>query len=160
MELELPSGHVVLFDAADWPTLSEYKWYYNPKNRYAIGEKHWKGKRVLMQRLVMGVADNLDPHNPVVFHTNGNRLDNRRSNLELISKAEAKRRSPLQHNSKSGVRGISWHQSPDAKVGGWQVAIAVAGRQIYLGKFRDKEEAVKIYAEAARKYFGEPMNLS
>jgi hypothetical protein len=75
-------------------------------------------------------------------HINGDRLDNRLENLRPVSCQENMRNAKRYCNNKSGVMGVYWHKA----AGKWRAQIMVNGRQIHLGYFAAKEEAI-----AARK---------
>src|ERR1051326_1710442 len=89
MELKLPCGRIVLFDSEDEKLIGEFKWHslVLKRNIYAAGKK--TGKRsemqVTMHRVIMGLnfGDKLE-----VDHINGNGLDNRRSNLRLVTHSQ------------------------------------------------------------------------
>ncbi len=78
----------------------------------------------------------------VIDHINGNGLDNRFINLRDVTGTENKRNSRLNCNSKSKVHGVLFHSRDKI----WEVSIGNKGKQIYLGRFKTKEEAI-----AARK---------
>jgi hypothetical protein len=80
-----------------------------------------------------------------VDHINRNRLDNRTSNLRLISKAD----NAINVTTKSNVRGVFWH----AKNNNYMAKIGRPG--IYLGSFTTREEAAIMYDVWARNIFGD-----
>ena len=76
-------------------------------------------------------------------HRNGDRLDNTRSNLRIVT--DAQQAQNQRARGRSGYRGVAWH----APTGRWQASVRVAGRQRCLGYFARPEEAAAV-AEVAR----------
>lgn len=98
--IELTQGKVVLIDACDFESLSQWKWYakHCPDGRRATksskyyaarteirkrGPKAGKKKEVYMHRFLMDA-----PKGKVVDHRNGDGLDNRRQNLRICTQKE------------------------------------------------------------------------
>lgn len=106
------------------------------------------GKRrfVHMHRLLMDAPDGT-----YVDHRNNDPLDNRRENLRLCTNAENQRNRGAASNSRSGLKGVSWHRQ-GAK---WQAQIEVNGRKIHLGLFQNYADASQAYDQAAIKHHGE-----
>ena len=85
-----------------------------------------------------------------VDHINGDRFDNRRSNLRLctVSQNCANRTSRIK--PRSGYRGITWHPTTQK----WRACIKVNQKKISLGLYFDIKQAALAYNEAAQKHFG------
>jgi hypothetical protein len=82
-------------------------------------------------------------------HINGERDDNRPSNLRLATVAENNQNQHgLPAHNTSGLRGVSW----DAARGKWTSRISVMGRSLNLGRFDDKEQAHEAYLAAKRTH--------
>lgn len=77
-----------------------------------------------------------------IDHINGDRSDNRISNLRVVSDAENKRNAKLYSTNKTGVPGVSW----DRARGKWQAQCL----RKPLGRFDTFEEAVAARREAER----------
>mgnify|MGYP003706390801 CR=1 FL=1 len=77
-----------------------------------------------------------------IDHVNGDTRDNRIRNLREVSHAENCRNQKLHSTNSSGVVGVSWYK-PIQK---WRARITVNGRDIHLGCFTQKPDAI-----AARK---------
>lgn len=88
-----------------------------------------------------------------IDHIDGNKLNNRRSNLRAASRAENTRNRTTTIAS-SGYKGV-WKKSK-----GWIAGITCGGRRHDLGKFDTPEEAAKAYNEAALRLFGEYAHLN
>lgn len=89
-----------------------------------------------------------------VDHINGNRLDNRKSNLRLCTRTENNHNMKLSSRNKSGAKGV-YVQSKNRL----RVSIMVNGKNIYIGTFPNTEAGLKqaktAYNNAAIKYYGE-----
>jgi HNH endonuclease/AP2 domain len=77
-----------------------------------------------------------------VDHENGNRVDNRPSNLKPATKVENGRNMKRKKNNTSGVNGVSWKKENQK----WVAKIVLDKKQVHLGYFNTLEEAT-----AARK---------
>lgn len=80
-------------------------------------------------------------------HINGNRSDNRITNLREASIAENNQnRVPFKKNS-SGHQGVNW----DASSSKWRAKVYLKGKCIDLGHFSDKEDAAKAYRDEKQR---------
>lgn len=83
-----------------------------------------------------------------IDHINGVRQDNRIENLraaDAVLNAKNMRRS---NRNTSGILGVSWSRR-DKK---WVAQIRAEGRMMWLGAFREKEDAAAARARASEKY--------
>ena len=101
---------------------------------------------LLLHRFIMDC-----PKDKVVDHINGDKTDNRKSNLRICSQSENLRNSKISKDNNSGYKGVSFHKAS----GKWRARITVNKDTKYLGLFKDKEKAIKVRKEAENKYFGE-----
>ncbi|MCC6596965.1 MAG: HNH endonuclease [Rhodanobacteraceae bacterium] len=90
-----------------------------------------------------------------IDHRNRNKLDCRRANLRVATRAQNNANIPVRKDSTSGIKGVRQIR----RTGRWQARITVNRRQIHLGIFNDKDAAVEAYANAARVAFGEFANV-
>lgn len=147
MKISLSKGGFVLVDDVDYPILNQYKWYLHTSG-YArtslyVEKKHVK---LYMHRLIMNTPRHLSTD-----HINGNRLDNRRSNLRICTESQNRMNTGLRSNNKSGYKGVSW----DKEKKKWTVRVRIEGKAKYLGYFTNKIVAAKVYNEWASKLYGE-----
>lgn len=79
-EILLSSGDVCRVDERDYHTLSNWKWKRHPQG-YASRTGYSAGTYVchLMHRYILDAPEGMEVH-----HVNGDKLDNRRANLELV----------------------------------------------------------------------------
>lgn len=149
-EIHITETHVALLDDADLPLVSAYKWrlsidhlvYYARTNAPRSQGKH----EILMHRLIMQPAAGM-----VVDHLNGDGLDNRRSNLRVVTRRENMLNlGSATRASRSGIRGVIQEKS-----GSWRAQIKNFGRPICIGRFKSKEEARAAWIDYARHLWGD-----
>jgi hypothetical protein len=153
--IQLTQGKVAIVDAEDYGLLSKFKWHAHERGRTWYARRAASNKTIFMHRAILEYHS-YDLTSGEVDHINGDGLDNRKSNLQVISHAENIRKSRVQINNKSGFRGVSWHKG-DRR---WQVVIEVDNIKKYIGSFRTKIAAALAYDQAAKKYFGKFANLN
>lgn len=86
-----------------------------------------------------------------IDHRDGDRLNNKWSNLRAASRSENIHNIAMRPQNTSGRKGATW----DASRQKWMSQITVNGKHIHLGRFDTKEEAGDAYDRAAEQYFGE-----
>ena len=91
-----------------------------------------------LHRFLMNPSDDM-----VVDHINHNRLDNRKQNLRLCTQGENLR------NKK--VKGVAF----DKRRNKWYARIMINRKNLHLGSFDTKEEAIEARKQAEIEYFGE-----
>lgn len=141
-EIKLSQGKVALVDKEDYERLSKHKWNYN--GRYAKRTVNQRGKyeTILMHRFIMNT-----PETMYTDHINGNKLDNRKSNLRVCTPRENSWNGRGHHNNPSKYKGVNWNPQRN----NWRVR--VDGK--YHGSFKTEKEAAKKYNELAKKIYGE-----
>lgn len=139
--------HEILISAEDVETVSQYRWRIRAqfeKNgkpmkspaRYIAGHKQTpRGTLfVYLHRLIMQ-----HPEGMVVDHVNGNTLDNRRSNLRIVTPSQngQNRKST---SAASGVRNVYRH----TYTGRYFVSFCVGYRRIQIGTYETLFEASQV----------------
>ena len=134
-----------------YPELTKNKWYWH--TGYAI-RKYRDGKRfqiVRMHRRVFelhGIPIAIDQ---VVDHINGDKLDNRFSNLRLVSTQENNVNVTKTWDSQSQYKGVYRSDNPDVP---WIAQIGYGRKKVHLGRFKTEEEAANMYNLAAVHLYG------
>lgn len=83
-----------------------------------------------------------------IDHINGVRDDNRVSNLRDVTPSENMRNQPLPSNNTSGRLGVSWIEGKKR----WRAYISMSRRQVHLGYFTNKDDAIEAREAAETKY--------
>lgn len=145
---KLPDG--VLVDDEDLERVLKLKWHINTIG-YVVSDqrKTHKGKRdgkvVLLHRFILDFPDSQ------IDHKNQNRLDNRKENLRLATKAENMMNRGAPKHSKTGIKGVIWDNTRQK----YRVYAKNNGKQYHIGFFDDIEEARTAYNERIESIQGE-----
>jgi len=146
-EIPLTQGKVAIVDDEDFERLSQYKWCYATVG-YAVRFEQVNGKRrgVFMHRQIMQPPKDLE-----VDHINGDKLDNRRSNLRIVTRQQNRFNERPRKGTSSKYKGVSWYKQTRR----WEAYIKINGKKKRIGYFNDEIEAALAYDRAARELFGE-----
>lgn len=125
----------------------------NPRG-YVTGKIHTgvrvKGKlqykHVLIHRYILN-----PPANMVIDHINGNKLDNRKCNLRVVTTHQNNMNRSKGVKGSSQYKGVSYIASRKR----WMAGIQVNNKSINLGFYKSEVNAAQAYNFAAEKYFGE-----
>ena len=134
---------IAIIDLDDIELISQYKW--NLSGGYA--RSVIDGHGIFMHKVIMNDLNN----DFIIDHINRNRLDNRKSNLRIVTLQENSLNQSVYKNNTSGVPGVLFNKSKNK----WEASIQINRKRIYLGTFVNKEDAIKARKEAEEKYFGE-----
>lgn len=133
----------ILVDDSDYGLLEEYSWCI-AVNGYAVARV--SGKVVYMHRFLLQATKG-----QITDHINGNRLDNRRSNLRLCTSSENAKNQGIKINNTSGYKGVSF----DKKRSKFHAYIKVNYKRKHLGYYDTATEAANAYSLGALKYHGD-----
>jgi hypothetical protein len=148
-KLVLASGHVVLLDVEDAHLLAGRSWFLKGAG-YVAGQGGRQTRQVLLHRLIMDPPSTLQ-----VDHRNGDKLDNRRSNLRICTNAQNIQNMHARRGTTSQFKGVSWFK----RAGLWQVQIRAHPRQLHLGYFKCELCAARAYRDVALRLHGEFANV-
>lgn len=132
--IRLTKGFIAIVDEEDYEYLNNFKWRALEVNGfvYAVrsdrGKGDWK-KNIFMHRELMKADEDV-----IIVHKNGDGLDNRKENLELI---------PIIREAH--YKGVYYIPKGKKK---FYSSICFAGKQKYLGSFETEKEAQEAYEKA------------
>ena len=133
------------FDMDDYDKIKDIYWYEKIRKngfRRIAGTDRETGKKILMH-VLLGF--------PWYDHADRNELNNRKYNLRKASNQENVRNHNKQSNNSSGFIGVCF----SATANKWMSYIMINKKNIYLGYFINKEDAIKTRLQAEAKYFKE-----
>jgi len=128
MVIEITNGFIII-DRADLLLARKYKWHVNDQG-YAVwrGVEDGEKKTHRLHRLIVHT-----PKGQITDHINHNRLDNRRSNLRIVTQSENMR------NLTDQGKGYWYHR----KNKNW--CVEIHGK--HIGSFRTEAEAITIASQ-------------
>jgi len=152
-EMVINNNQIVIFDKIDYNWIKEYTWRIS--NEYVVtgdkGEKHKSIHRELLQKILSRDLKN----DEYPDHINRNPLDNRRCNIQLSNIKESNQNRGLFKNNTSGVKGVSFNDYYNK----WQSYIRYNNKNINLGLYENKNDAVNSRLNAENKYWEYTKNL-
>lgn len=147
--IDVSDGSKAIIDDDKYELVSKHHWHRDDAGyaRTNIWGDNRKISAPRMHRLVLGCEDT-KLH---IDHINGNKLDNRVSNLRICSCSQNLANRGPQRNNTSGYKGVIYDKSRNK----WRAEIRVQSKRMYLGRYETVEEAAVAYNVASEKYFGE-----
>lgn len=148
--LDLPHGYQTIVDEDAMEFVGGLT-LYRSNNGYVYYSKWHDGKSwpELLHRLLANAPKDRSLH---VDHINGNKLDNRRENLRVVTTQKNQvNRKNLNRNNTSGIRGVAFVTA----FGKWRAQITFQKKNRHLGLFRTKDEAISARRAAEMELYGE-----
>jgi len=156
VELKLTKGFVSKVDESDFARITQFKWQSQKTSGddvYAgasIKDESGKWRRVLLHRFVMNA-----PRGMVIDHINGDKLDNRKSNLRICNQVVNRLNS--KGSGKSKYKGVSLRN----RASPWMASIKLPdGEYKNLGSYKNEIDAARAYNEYAKKIYGDLVLLN
>ena len=131
------------FDLEDYDIVKDYNWTITKQGRVSTSKRiGGKQRQIMLHQLVFG--KNCD-------HIDRDPKNNRKNNLRNCTHMENMRNCSLSKNNTSGFVGVGWHKEKRK----WQSSITVNKKEIIIGRYQDKKEAIFNRLLAEKKYFGD-----
>ena len=123
-------------------------WSYNGYREIEINNKAYKAHRLAWLYVYGEMPKKL------IDHVDGNRSNNKISNLREATYQENSENYKTPKTNKSGVKNVSWYKSLNK----WVVSISIRKTKKTVGYYDDLELAELVAIEARNKYRGEFAN--
>ena len=153
LRYEPDTGH--LFWLVDRPRKTKAGDKAGHENKQGYIEIRYNFKNFAAHRVAWYLHTEQDPRGLTIDHINGDRSDNRFSNLRIATHAENARNKRKSEGMTSKYKGVYWYK----RYGKWKATIGHEGKCIHLGYFHDEYEAHLAYCKAAVKLQGEFANF-
>lgn len=154
VEIPLTMGVKAIVDAEDADRVMQFKWYAKKQRPgfYAARCVKHEGinKTYFLHHFILGTKLMVD-------HINGDKLDNRKSNLRTCTNSENIRNSVQRRPTRTGYKGVVYMKATrkyEARI--WLVKSTYK----YLGQYEDRHVAAHEYNKAAIAHFGEFARLN
>lgn len=145
--IPLTRNQVAIVDDADYALVAPYRWHCMAKGYAARRLRVCEGSAiVLMHRIIMQAPTDLQ-----IDHINGNKLDNRRSNLRLVTNQQNRFNQRPRKDNKTGYKGVCWNR----RVGKFCAQIHHNHTNMLIGHYSTAIEAAHAYNRKAAELFGE-----
>lgn len=146
-QIPLTQGKFAIVDDEDFDFLNQWKWCCR-SDGYAVRgrmKSEYPGTICIrMHRFILNVDND-----KMVDHINGNRLDNRKSNLRACNQSENMNNGSMHKDSIVPFKGVSKKRNK------FRARIFVRGVEYSLGSFDTPEEAHEAYCKKAKELCGE-----
>jgi len=150
--IKLTGNKFALVDDQDFELLNQWKWYaHKDGNTYYAIRGVWKDNKVFRFFMHREILDLKYKDGKITDHINRNGLDNRKTNLRIVTKAENCRNHTKFSTNTSGYTGVSWHKV----IKKWQSQIRAGGKKINLGYYNNIKDAVGARKQGEIRYWGE-----
>lgn len=149
----------VLLDKEDYDKYKDWAWHIDGKGyvrhrKYlGGGRKNAKYTNIFLHRLV-----NDTPGDKYTDHIDGNKLDNRKSNLRTVTNKQNTHNQKVRSTNTSGYTGV--YIDDKYKKTRYRSMIGVDGKLKHIGTFMDIKSAAKAYNEAAKTLRGKYARLN
>lgn len=152
--IELTRGKFARVSPEDFGWLNSFKWCALNNGSYFCAVRNTPSvdgvqRTEYMNRTIMDAAAD-----ERINHINGNKLDNRRSNLRIATRSESHINRGMHMNNTSGYKGVF------KKGNRWCAQVGCDSVSLYLGTFDSRKEAAKAYDRKAYELFGEVAKLN
>lgn len=133
------------FDMDDFDLIKDYCWsaHKDGANYYSLTAKVPLTKKCTKMHILIGFKG--------FDHIDRNPFNNRKYNLRPATIQENAMNASLNINNTSGIIGVSFSKHHKK----WKSYITFNGKQIYLGLYENKEDAIKTRLKAEKEYFKE-----
>lgn len=143
--LPLSQGKVTVIDFDDFEKVRNFKWCARKSSSGNTFYACRAANTVQLHHEIMPPPTGME-----IDHIDRDGLNNRRSNLRIVTHRQNILNRGPRRNKTSKFCGVSRHQKQQK----WQAGLELFGKHIHLGSYEIEADAARAYDEAAIKYFG------
>ena len=140
-----------IVDEEDFERITRYKWLFDRGYARRRFERNGIQHCMHMHREILQAPEGFE-----VDHINGNCLDNRKTNLRIVTHRRNMHNMASHKDSSSKFRGVYWNKKEQK----WAAQICLDGKRRHIGLFVSEFEAAKAYNREAIRLFGEYARLN
>lgn len=146
MDINITQGKIAIIDDEDYDKIKDRSWQFS--NGYAVSGSNSPSRHLRMHRVVLGLTryDKIQ-----IDHINGNRLDNRKSNLRICNCSQNQANKEKISSNTSGYKGVTFHKAKNK----WMASAKYMGKSYFAGYFSNPIDAAKAYDALVKKLRGE-----
>lgn len=155
-EIKLTKNQTTIVDDECYEYLSKWKWYCHKgyARRSRLKSEDNPTDVIHMSREIWKLVGRVLPKGYILDHINGDKLDNRVSNLRACTQNENIWNTRLVKTGKVPYRGVTYRPT-EQPIRPYIAQIDYKKKRILIGSFDNPIDAAKAYNEAAKKYHGE-----
>lgn len=148
------TGREFYFDMEDYNKIKDYCWFESKSSNcnYSVPKARLPNKDIDIKNKTIQIRLHYLISGKYSDHADRNPFNNRKYNLRIANVQENARNASVGSNNTSGCIGVSIDKHNSNK---WRVYINVNRKQISIGAFTEKEDAIIARLKAEAKYFGE-----
>lgn len=137
-----------LIDAEDFERVTRTVWHYKGGYAHAGSSKYLASHHKRLHAYILRSQPG-----ELIDHINGDRLDNRKQNLRIVTQAQNNKNAkrPTFPGKTSRFKGVCW----DRYNARWIAGVTSDGVHHHLGFYDDEVQAARVYDEAALLHHGE-----
>lgn len=135
-EILLTKGRVAFIDDNDFERVSQFRWHFHNGGYAVRGQRKIRPSNIYMHRFIMNA-----PKDITVDHISGNKLDNRKSNLRLVTQLE---NNWNRHDNPRGT-----FLDKHSKL--WVARIRINYKRKIVGYFKTEADAHQAYLNAKQE---------
>lgn len=129
-------------DYINYHKVCQYTWY---EDGQGYIRANINNKNIRLHTYIIGDIK----QNQCIDHINHIKSDNRICNLRVVTNSQNQMNRGKTITNTSGVKGVFWHKLKKK----WQANLQINKKLLYLGIYKDKQEAIQARIKAEQKYF-------
>lgn len=139
--IRLTQGKQAIIESKYLDIVNICKWHFNKGYAY-------NSQKGYMHRFLWESVNGKIPKGLQIDHKNRDKLDNRLSNLRVVTNQQNHMNLQSYKNSSSIYKGVSWKKDKNK----WRAQITINGKQKHLGYYNSEVEAARAYDATAKNF--------